>query len=218
MNRQEMVIDFNIVRHVGAVEAILYKIIEEYEEPEKGFYTPTQPGCKSISTKEITEATGWSKKRIATALDNLLEFGLVEAVNAGLPCRRQVKTLPVKKENIKKGHKKKVDRNYIYFIHTELGVKIGLTSRLDKRVPSLSTKIPCSILGVTYFQVNDRVKAEARLHEEFLNKNTRGEWFALTVGDMYEGERILKAEFEGSRLEPNATTYEEIYKNNPLTE
>jgi hypothetical protein len=131
---------------------------------------------------------------------------------------KNIKTQGIKeeKERIRLKNKEEKPKNgYIYYMHSDLGTKIGLSVNKTNRTGQLKTIMPCEELRIDVFSVNNRVKAEKRLHKEFKDKRFKGEWFHLKLEDFSIGEQILKEEFEGKRVDENTESYVETYKRFP---
>lgn len=83
---------------------------------------------------------------------------------------------------------------YIYLILSlESGqVKIGKTKDINKRINSLQTGNGGNLKIIDYFESNYSNKLEKYLHNIFSHENTVGEWFTLSVSEIYEFKTICK--------------------------
>jgi len=73
---------------------------------------------------------------------------------------------------------------YVYLIAGRDYYKIGQTMYLEKRVKSISRTLPFDVTIVHKIKTNNRFKLEKEMHNEFSNKNVKGEWFDLNDNDI----------------------------------
>lgn len=69
---------------------------------------------------------------------------------------------------------------FVYFMHTDNYVKIGITNNVSSRVKQVQTGCPIMIFVVKFLEVKNRDEAlsiEKYLHKSFKCLNTYGEWF-----------------------------------------
>jgi hypothetical protein len=120
-----------------------------------------------------------------------------------------------KKEKVLDKKRTKKISGYVYYVQSDSGTKIGLSTKIKERTDYITTIMPCNWIRTDVFAVNDRFKAEKRLHKEFHSKRFKGEWFYLDLEDFSIGEQILKEDFKGKRVDKNTESYEETYKKYP---
>ena len=96
---------------------------------------------------------------------------------------------------------------YVYVIQNGKYSKIGRTVNVSSRIDSLRYSIPSSLTLLASFAVDDMACAEWLLHQHFLKKRLRGEWFALNKTDM---KWILSRIWEQSLLTTHTKRYEPI--------
>lgn len=77
---------------------------------------------------------------------------------------------------------------YIYLIQSlETGqYKIGRTKNINKRLKSLQTGNGGQLKLIDKFVSNYSNKLEKYLHNIYSHENTVGEWFSLSISEVYE--------------------------------
>ena len=76
---------------------------------------------------------------------------------------------------------------YIYLLEAETGeTKIGRTKKLDERVYHFTTKLPMELKVIYYVETNDSYTLEETLHNQYVDKRARGEWFNLNNEDIQD--------------------------------
>lgn len=83
-------------------------------------------------------------------------------------------------------------KQYIYFLHSEHGVKIGKSFTPEKRTSTIGTKLPFTIIKTEVFEVEDMSKAETSLHKYFKYYQLNGEWFNLGDVQLKKARDILE--------------------------
>lgn len=74
---------------------------------------------------------------------------------------------------------------FIYLIQIPSGeYKIGRSSDVGRRIQEFSTGSPHEFHLVHKIAADDMVQAEKKLHEQYLPKSIKGEWFHLTPEDV----------------------------------
>ena len=80
---------------------------------------------------------------------------------------------------------KKPKKGFVYFIKAENGlVKIGRTKDLSNRYKQIQYSALLKTDLLFAIESNDVIKLEQKLHHFFENKMKKGEWFALSDGDI----------------------------------
>lgn len=205
--------------------AVNYKVIFDYILRR----CMTNTGHSGVTTT-MAEELGIGKSALKNGMNALIEHDLIVKVNRGSGIILYVNVSAEEIEEMSAYIKEEdlkyikinppIQRNtskegYVYYLHTELGAKVGRSNNKTRRTGRLTTIMPCDDIRVDIFRVSDYVKAETRLHQEFSDKRFKGEWFHLKLEDFHLGEEILKEEFEGERVDENTESYEETYKNYP---
>ena len=86
------------------------------------------------------------------------------------------------KESYYEYHK---DIHGVYLVKADNGlVKIGMTSDINERLRSLRTNSPCELKLVGFIKTFENSYLEHKLHQEYENKRSHGEWFCLTDDDI----------------------------------
>ncbi len=85
--------------------------------------------------------------------------------------------------------------NYIYFLHSDYGVKIGKSKTPDNRISLLATQMPFKINHTEIYKVSDMDVAEKTLHKHFHHLKLNGEWFNLNSQKLNEAKVILDQKF-----------------------
>lgn len=92
---------------------------------------------------------------------------------------------------------KKKKSGFIYLVRANTGeFKIGYSVDVQKRLKAFSVQPPFEYELVHAIPVDDMVQAELMLHEKFLDKRIRGEWFKLSDEDIFEILQIVRYENE----------------------
>lgn len=88
---------------------------------------------------------------------------------------------------------------YVYFLTADNGLtKIGKTTRLDERIHHFTTKLPYELTETLVLETNNCTVLETELHNKFVNKRIRGEWFNLTREDIsWIRDKYLKEKEHG---------------------
>lgn len=74
---------------------------------------------------------------------------------------------------------------FIYLIRAANGlVKIGRSVNVQKRFEVLNSTSPIPLELLEFWPVDDAVSVEAKLHDRYVDKRIRGEWFALDENDI----------------------------------
>ncbi len=74
---------------------------------------------------------------------------------------------------------------YVYLVGSTVGLtKIGITADLKNRLAQLrsSSPVPLFLLGAFLDKQCEAIETE--LHNRYASKKTRGEWYALEIGDI----------------------------------
>lgn len=80
-----------------------------------------------------------------------------------------------------------VDRKkagYVYLLHHDGLYKIGITTKLSRRLTQIGTKMPHEVTLIHSIKTDDIVGLETLLHERYATKRMNGEWFALCEEDV----------------------------------
>jgi hypothetical protein len=72
---------------------------------------------------------------------------------------------------------------YVYFIKSDFGYKIGMTSDIKKRLQTFSVKLPFAFSLHSYAQSNRYSELEKSLHLAISDKRINGEWFLINEDD-----------------------------------
>ena len=76
---------------------------------------------------------------------------------------------------------------YIYLLEAETGeTKIGRTKKLDERVRHFTTKLPMDLRVIYYVETDNSYTLEEALHNQYVSKRARGEWFNLNDEDIQD--------------------------------
>ena len=80
---------------------------------------------------------------------------------------------------------KKPKKGFVYFIKAENGlIKIGQTKDLSNRYKQIQHSALLKTELLFAIESDDGIKLEEKLHHFFENKMKKGEWFALSDGDI----------------------------------
>jgi hypothetical protein len=92
---------------------------------------------------------------------------------------------------------KKKKSGFIYLVRANTGeFKIGYSVDVQKRLKAFSVQPPFEYELIHSIPVDDMAQAELMLHEKFLDKRIRGEWFKLSDEDVFEIAQIVCYENE----------------------
>jgi hypothetical protein len=72
----------------------------------------------------------------------------------------------------------------VYVIKCASFYKIGFSKNPNNRRATIQTHCPLDVELIATFKTHKHIEVESQLHERFLNKRTRGEWFELTPEDL----------------------------------
>ena len=81
-------------------------------------------------------------------------------------------------------HQTKVRMGYVYIARMGKHYKIGHTWSVGRREYDLAIQMPEKLTLVHSIRTDDPPGIEAYWHKRFADKNTNGEWFALTAEDV----------------------------------
>lgn len=81
---------------------------------------------------------------------------------------------------------KQNDIGFIYILQGRQYYKIGVALSIDSRIKSFSPSLPFPIKVIFSAKVRDRYGIEAKIHREFRDKHSNGEWFMLNFPDDIE--------------------------------
>lgn len=84
----------------------------------------------------------------------------------------------------KKAGSKRQSAQFIYLIASDQTFKIGRSNDIKRRFSSIKCHSPIKLELRHYFQCDDAVKVEKRLHRLFKDVRSHGEWFHLTQADV----------------------------------
>lgn len=73
---------------------------------------------------------------------------------------------------------------YLYLIKCQQFVKIGVANDVQNRIAQLSTGNPFKLELLAVFAFESANTVEAALHQRFLDKRKRGEWFVLSLQEL----------------------------------
>ncbi|MBN1202642.1 MAG: GIY-YIG nuclease family protein [Anaerolineae bacterium] len=77
-------------------------------------------------------------------------------------------------------------RGKVYLLKSQSYYKIGMTrGSVEERVRSLKTGNPSKIEIVHVIETNQPERVEAELHQQYAVKRVKGEWFKLTLLDVW---------------------------------
>lgn len=76
------------------------------------------------------------------------------------------------------------DRGYIYVLRSPYGYKIGKTKNPTKRLNHFGVKLPFETEVIILKETKNYHLTERELHEKFMHKRIRGEWFQLNERDL----------------------------------
>ena len=88
-----------------------------------------------------------------------------------------------------------MENNYIYFLHSDHGVKIGKSKDPESRASELMTQMPFKVNKKEIFSVNEMEEAEKYLHIHFESSRLNGEWFDIDEENHEEARFILNEKF-----------------------
>ena len=88
-------------------------------------------------------------------------------------------------------------RSSVYIMECGGFYKIGYTYNPDRRLQEIQISNPFKVELIYSEEMNFARKIEAQIHDEFLNKQKRGEWFELTKEDLEMVKKSIK-EFKKS--------------------
>lgn len=119
------------------------------------------------------------------------EYGLSEGA-----IRKKAKLLGWIKENAEAKRPVKLQKDaydtsgFIYVVYVDSGIeklyKIGMAENFNRRFTEHQCSSPFDVMvAICYFTSNMR-NEEHYLHERYLEKNVRGEWFRLDFDDLKE--------------------------------
>jgi len=104
----------------------------------------------------------------------------IEEINKSLneECKRAANQAKTKKVHLRPG--------YVYLLKQVGGehYKIGRTNSPQKRIDTLSVRLPFKVTLDHLIECDDYVDAEKALHRRYEMQRGEGEWFALTQADV----------------------------------
>lgn len=87
----------------------------------------------------------------------------------------------------------RLNAKFVYFIRESHGlVKIGKTVDIRRRISSLSSILPYNIEPILVIETPKADLLETYLHQFFIDKRVKGEWFDLSENDI----EVVKAKWE----------------------
>jgi len=92
--------------------------------------------------------------------------------------------------------------NYDY-----LRIKIGISKDIQRRLSQLSTGSPYKLKLMGWIECENDRSLEKKLHTKYVNSNTHGEWFELSVCEVLEE---LKQHSVNSHIAVNENAFEVI--------
>jgi hypothetical protein len=117
------------------------------------------------------------KATIVINLDNSLDvfFRLTETYKSKVDGKHVLKTL----EDVS---------NYVYFVKSKFGYKIGKTKSIKKRLKIFEVKLPFDIELFAFIETKKMTECELFFHKIFEDKRIGGEWFDLKEEEFKEIE------------------------------
>lgn len=101
------------------------------------------------------------------------------------PLQKKEAKVQIDKEWLKRWQAKEEDFwRYVYVMKCEDFYKIGIASRLDDRLNQIQTGNPFQVSIVFGLKHKKADEIETKLHEIFLTKRVKREWFALEAKDL----------------------------------
>lgn len=79
----------------------------------------------------------------------------------------------------------------IYFLACNEFVKIGISENIARRIASIQTGNPNPVRLIAAYRVDDPYAIEAALHAEWKLHRTIGEWFKMTLADVWRARYIV---------------------------
>lgn len=79
---------------------------------------------------------------------------------------------------------------YLYLIKSNNHFKIGVASEIEARLRSLQIGNPVELIIHSCFEFGNATYVEQSIHQKFIAKRERGEWFSLNDADLDEFENI----------------------------
>ena len=91
-----------------------------------------------------------------------------------------------RKANIKKN-------SFIYIMKCAGFYKIGYSRQPEKRLLSIQASNPLKVELIYFKKIRNVNKLEIQIHDEFLNKQIHGEWYALSGEDLEIIKETIKS-------------------------
>ena len=156
------------------MKTLLTPAIFLHENSEKECFIPTDQGGFIYSKKQIET---WFKQ-----IMKFYELYSDEEINEhNNDLFKQYNSSYTNSENTTKKPKK----GFVYFIKAENGlIKIGQTKDLSNRYKQIQHSALLKTELLFAIESDDVIKLEEKLHRFFENKIKKGEWFALSDGDI----------------------------------
>ena len=85
---------------------------------------------------------------------------------------------------------------FVYFLHSDFGIKIGKSKDPDRRASVISILMPFKITKKEIYQVNNMDIAEKYLLKYFAGYRLNGEWFNLSEEQMKKARSILNEQYK----------------------
>lgn len=86
--------------------------------------------------------------------------------------------------DIFKIHLPKDEVGYIYLVKTLGYIKIGITRDPKKRIDSIRNSLPVELSVIKVLPVKDYRVTERELHNKYIHKHVKNEWFTLDDNDV----------------------------------
>ena len=97
---------------------------------------------------------------------------------------------------------KNKSNEYVYFLYSDYGIKIGKSKNPDKRTSLIATQMPFKIVKIEIYQVNNMDVSEKHLHNYFQDYRLNGEWFKIDNKQIEKGIEILKEKYQPTSNHP----------------
>jgi hypothetical protein len=165
------------VRYADAMDLVDHRFDDGYFEHTNKLDIP-------YLMKTIERAEKLRETDIPTQLQIDIEAIIHDCKEQLLSIKRdeEREQMKIAKEDLKKLREQEI--GYIYLIKSDLGYKIGKSSKLPQRVRQIGIQVPFEHEFIFSAKFKAYHLVEKILHNQFSSKRIKGEWFDLTEEDV----------------------------------
>lgn len=90
---------------------------------------------------------------------------------------------------------------FVYFIKNgkdSKNIKIGMTTNIDERLKSFKTVFDKGVYVIGYIKSSNPFSLEKEIHKDYEEKRTRGEFFKLSVTDIYSIKDVYNLQIKNN--------------------